>query len=71
LSTPITPKLEAALTALADDLSSREIALEWLHGGLLVDEVWVLLEDRHPQKVEETNRAFDEWKAERRRARKR
>jgi hypothetical protein len=45
---------------------ARRSPFEWTHGGLLVDEVCLILEDRHPQKVAEAERAFEEWKTRRR-----
>jgi len=46
-------KLEVALTALADalaELPTKDIVFELLNGGRLVDEVALMLEDRHPAK---------------------
>jgi hypothetical protein len=66
--TPMT-KLDAALTAVADalaELPGKELALEWIHGGLLADDVCLIVEDRHPAKAAEMARAFEEWKRSRR-----
>jgi hypothetical protein len=62
-------KLEAALTAVADglaELPGRDIEFTWLRGGQVVDEVRLLIEERHPTKAQEMERAFAAWKDERR-----
>jgi hypothetical protein len=66
-------KLEVALTALADalgELPTKDIVFELLNGGRLVDEVALMLEDRHPAKAAEMNAAFQDWKDRARRSRK-
>jgi hypothetical protein len=58
----MTDKLEAPLTAVADvlaELPGNELVFEWLRGGRLVDEVWLILEERHPAKTAEAERVFD------------
>jgi hypothetical protein len=70
----MTDKLEAPLSAVAvvlAELPGKDIVFEWLRGGRLVDEVSLILEERHPEKAAEMERAFDEWKTRRRRERKR
>jgi hypothetical protein len=65
----MTEKLEAPLAAVADalaELPGKDIVFEWLRGGRLADEVGLILEERHPEKAKEMNRAFDEWKTRRR-----
>jgi hypothetical protein len=65
----VTDKLEAPLSAVADvlaELPGKDILWEWLRGGRLVDEVGLILEDRHPQKWAEAEAAFSEWKRGRR-----
>jgi hypothetical protein len=69
----MTEKLEAPLAAVADalaELPGKDIVFEWLRGGRLADEVDLILEERHPEKAAEAERAFTAWKNERR-ARKR
>jgi hypothetical protein len=65
----MTEKLEAPLTAVAAalaELPGKDIVFEWLRGGRLADEVGLILEDRHPEKAAEMERAFDDWKRARR-----
>jgi len=51
-------------------LPTKDIVFELLNGGRLVDEVALMLEDRHPAKAAEMNAAFQDWKDRARRSRK-